>query len=72
MNKYRVQIFPELSHFQTVGAGMKSRDFPDEKAAEAYRQSLINDNEAKDCNIRIVKIDADGVTVPIASRPREL
>ena len=65
MNQYRVQIFPELPSFQTVGVGMTSRDFPDEKAAEAYRQSLIDKNEAKDCNIRIVKIEASGATIPI-------
>ncbi len=58
MNQYKVQIFPETVN--AVSAGMDSRTFPDLKSAEAYRQELIDTKEAKDCNIGIDEVDANG------------
>jgi hypothetical protein len=63
MNEYRVQVFPKLASSTTVGVGMTKRDFADKESAESHRKSLI-DSGVEDCNIRIVKINADGVTVP--------
>jgi hypothetical protein len=61
MNQYKVQIFPETVN--AVGAGMGSRIFPDLKSAEAYRQELVASNSAKDSNIGIDEVDADGRAV---------
>jgi hypothetical protein len=56
MNEYSVEIFPALPTVQTVGVGVTHRDFPDEKSAQAYRRLLVENDEAQDYNIRIVKL----------------